>query len=203
MKFSRCALETSHSYQMVETTTCPSHLVKRVVHEMQPKAVLQTLAEELWFYIMSFLSCRDILCCASVCKALRQTYMSSSELRYIVEFGGQGLLPVSNTYNHSPIFKRLQLLRDKAYAWFNVDFHSFETVTVESYSEQKYVADGHLYLWDQEEDLATIVPILPKPSQRTIQRNWSPGTLCSVPNTTTLDVFMDPAQNLKAVVYKV
>ncbi|KAG1852729.1 hypothetical protein F4604DRAFT_1295360 [Suillus subluteus] len=194
---------TSHSYQMVETTTCPSHLVKRVVHEMQPKAGVQILAEELLFYIMSFLSCRDILRCASVCKAFRQTYMYSSELRYIVEFSGQGLLPVPNTHDHSPIFRRLQLLRDKAHAWFNVDFHSFETVTVESYSEQKYVADGHLYLWDQEEDLATIVPILPKPSQQTIQRNWSPGTLCSVPNSTNLDVFMDPAQNLKAVVYKV
>ncbi|KAG1775179.1 hypothetical protein EV702DRAFT_1280077 [Suillus placidus] len=191
---------TSHSYQMVETISCPSQLVKRVV---QPKAGFQTLAEELKFYIMSFLSCRDILRCASVCKALRQTYISSSELQYIIELKGQHLLPVANTENRSPISKRLNLLRDRAHAWFDVDFHSFETVTVKSYSEQKYVVNGHLYLWDQDEDLATIIPIFPKLSQQTIQRNWSPGTLCSVSNSANLDVFMDPAQNLKAVVYKV
>lgn len=51
--------------------------------------------------------------------------------------------------------------------------------------------------------MATIIPIFPKPSQQTIQRNWSPGTLCSVSNSANLDVFLDPAQNLKAVVYKV
>jgi hypothetical protein len=185
---------------MVETTSCLSHLVKRVV---QPKAGFQTLAEELKCYIISFLSCRDILRCASVSKALRQTYTSSSELQYIVELEGQQLLPVPNTENRSPISKRLQLLRDKAHAWFNIDFRSFESVTVKSYSEQKYVAGGHLYLWDQEEDLATIIPIFPKPSQQTIERNWSPGTLCSVSNSINFDVFMDPTQNLKAVVYKV
>ncbi|KAG2356894.1 hypothetical protein BDR07DRAFT_416010 [Suillus spraguei] len=175
----------------------------RVVHEMRPKAGFKSLAEELQLYVMSFLSCRDILRCASVCKALRQMYLSSSELQYIVEFSGQGLLPVPNSHDHSPISKRLQRLRDKAHAWFNVDFRSFETVTAPLYSEQIYVADGHLYVWDQNEDLATIIPILPKPSQRTIQRNWSPGMLCSVSNSTNLDVLMDPAQNLKAVVYKV
>ncbi|KAG1804422.1 uncharacterized protein BJ212DRAFT_898117 [Suillus subaureus] len=46
-----------------------------------------------------------------------------------------------------------------------------------------------------------VKPILPKPSQRTIERNWSPGTLCTVPNSTNLCVLMDPAQNLIAVVY--
>ncbi|KAG1727720.1 hypothetical protein EDB19DRAFT_2042757 [Suillus lakei] len=170
---------------------------------MQPKAEFQTLAEELQLYIMSFLSCRDILRCASVCKALRQMYMTSSELQYIIELKGQQLLPAPNMENRSPTSKRLQFLRDKAHAWFNVDFHSFETVTVKSYSEQKYVAGGHLYLWDQDEDLATIIPIFPRPSQQIIQRNWSPGTLCPVSNSTNLDVFMDPAQNLKAVVYMV
>ncbi|KAG1720381.1 hypothetical protein EDB19DRAFT_2044652 [Suillus lakei] len=173
---------------------------------MKPNTGFLSLAEEIQFNILRFLSCRDILRCASVCKALRQTYMSSSELQYIVELSGQQLLPVPNTNDiNTPISQRLQLLRDKTHAWFNVDVHSFETVSLpkEVCSEEKFVVDGHIYLWDQEEDMATIVPILPKPSQRTIKRDWSPGTLCSVPDSSNLDVLMDPAQNLIAVVYAV
>ncbi|KAG2107417.1 uncharacterized protein F5147DRAFT_697184 [Suillus discolor] len=48
-----------------------------------------------------------------------------------------------------------------------------------------------------------IFPVLPKPSQQSIRRNWLPGTLCSVPHSYNLDVFMDPAQNLIAVAYVV
>ncbi|KAG1727726.1 hypothetical protein EDB19DRAFT_189337 [Suillus lakei] len=193
----------SHSH-LVETS-CSSHLqvVKRVDHEMGPEAGFLSLAEELRFYILSFLSCRDILRCTSVCKALHQTYMSSSELQYIVEMSGQRLLPVPNADNGTPVSKRLQLLRDGAHAWFKVDIHSSKTVPMRRVprSRRKFVADGHLYLWNTQEDTATIIPILPKPSQETIQRDWSPGTLCSVPNSYKLDVFMDPAQNLVAVVY--
>ncbi|KAG1814702.1 uncharacterized protein BJ212DRAFT_1512407 [Suillus subaureus] len=134
-----------------------------------------------------------------VCKALRQTYMSSSELQYIVELSGQWLLHVPNMDNvNIPVCKRLQLLRDKAHAWFKVDAHSFETVSLpkDMHSDKKFVVDEHLYLWDKEEDMATIVPILPKPSQKIVKRGWSPGTLFSVPDSDNLDVFMDPAQNL-------
>ncbi|KAG1727732.1 hypothetical protein EDB19DRAFT_189711 [Suillus lakei] len=48
---------------------------------------------------------------------------------------------------------------------------------------------------------AKIIPILPKPSQQTIERDWPRGTLCSVPHSTIIDVFMDAAQNLIAVAY--
>lgn len=141
-----------------------------------------------------------------VCKALCQTYMSSSELQYIVEMSGQRLLPVPNTDNSIPVSKRLQLLRDKAHAWFKVDIHYFETVPITRLPYRfrgiKF-AGGHLYSWNAQEDTATIFPILPKSSQQSIQRNWLPGTLCSVPNSYNLDVFMDPAQNLIAVVYVV
>jgi hypothetical protein len=52
-----------------------------------------------------------------VCKALRQTYISSSELQYIVELSGQRLLHVPNTDDvNIPVSERLQLLRDKAHA---------------------------------------------------------------------------------------
>ncbi|KAG2121430.1 hypothetical protein DEU56DRAFT_95585 [Suillus clintonianus] len=172
---------------------------------MKPKAGFLSLAEELRLYILSFLSCRDILRCTSVCKALRQTYLSSSELQYIVELNGQRLLPVPNTDDHTPTSERLQLLRDRAHVWFKVDFHSSETVFIPDVSDyvDQFVADGHLYLWDAHEDKAAIIPILPKPSQQRIERNWSPGTLCSVPNSTNLDVFMNPAQNLIAVVYRI
>ncbi|KAG1852718.1 hypothetical protein F4604DRAFT_1959020 [Suillus subluteus] len=168
---------------------------------MKPQTGFLSLAEELLFYIMSFLCCRDILRCASVCKALRQTYMSSSELQYIVEMSGQRLLPVPNTGNSIPVSKRLQLLRDKAHAWFKVDIHSFETFHIEreDYYGKNY-AGGHLYWWNGL-GTAMIYPILPKPSQQSIQRNWLPGTLCSVPHAGILDVFMDPAQNLIAVAY--
>ncbi|KAG1727728.1 hypothetical protein EDB19DRAFT_1833005 [Suillus lakei] len=131
--------------------------------------------------------------------------MSSSELQYIVEMSGQRLLPVPNTNDHTPTSERLQLSRDKAHAWFKVDIHSFETVPIPRVplSHKLIFADGHLYTWNAEEDKATIMPILPKPSQQAIQRDWSPGMLCLVPQSHNLDVFMDPAQNLIAVVYVV
>lgn len=175
-------------------------------HEMKPSAGFLSLPRELQLNILSLLSGRDILRCTSVSKALRQTYMSSSELQYIVELSGQRLLHVPNTDNvNIPVSKRLQLLRDKAHAWFKVDSHSFETVSLPKnmHSHEKFVADGHIYLWDQEDDMAAIVPILPKPLQKTVKRSWSPGTLLSVPDSDNLDVFMDPAQNLIAIAYSV
>ncbi|KAG1727718.1 hypothetical protein EDB19DRAFT_2042756 [Suillus lakei] len=131
--------------------------------------------------------------------------MSSSELQYIIELSGQRLLPVLNMDDRTPISKRLQLLRDKAHAWFKFNLHSFETVSIltELYSAGTFVANGHLCSWDDDEDSAMIIPILPKPSRRQIEHDWSPGTLCLVPGSTNLDVFMDPAQNLLAVVYAV
>ncbi|KAG2034518.1 hypothetical protein BDR03DRAFT_595484 [Suillus americanus] len=76
--------------------------VSQWVEEMNPKTEFQSLAQELQSYILSFLPYRDILCCASVCRALRLTYISPSELQYIVELGGQQLLPVLD--NHTFIF---------------------------------------------------------------------------------------------------
>ncbi|KAG2049312.1 hypothetical protein BDR06DRAFT_961671 [Suillus hirtellus] len=78
---------------------------------------------------------------------LRQTYMSSSELRYILKLSGRQLLPVPNVVDHTSISKRLQLSRNKAYAWFKFKFHSFEQVSSseESFSAHTFVADEHLY----------------------------------------------------------
>lgn len=161
------------------------------------------LAEELQSYILSLLPYRDILRCATVCRALRQTYMSSSELQYITELGGQQLLPVSDTDldNHTSISKRLQLLRDKAHAWFKFDIHSFEKVSIpEQYHDAKTsLADGHLCLFNEDEQSAKIFPILPKPSQQRIERDWPSGSLCSILNADSIEVFMDPAQNLIAI----
>ncbi|KAG1726492.1 hypothetical protein EDD22DRAFT_974223 [Suillus occidentalis] len=167
---------------------------------MKPNAEFLSLPEEIQCNILSFLSCRDILCCTSVCKALRQTYISSSELQYIVELSGQRLLHVPNTDDvNIPVSERLQLLRDKAHAWFKIDAHSFKTVLLSEnmYSDEAFVADGHIYSWDRAEDTAKIVPILPQPSQKPVNRDWSPGTLFH-PNSRSIDVFMDPAQNLIA-----
>ncbi|KAG2107441.1 uncharacterized protein F5147DRAFT_205501 [Suillus discolor] len=132
-------------------------------------------------------------------------YLSSSELQYIVEISGQRLLVISNTDNSIPISKRLQLLRDKAHAWFKVDLHSFKTVPITRSwgSRENIIAGEHFCLWDKLEDTAMICSVLPKPSQQSIQRNWLPGTLCSVPHSLNLDVFMDLAQNLIAVAYVV
>lgn len=132
-------------------------------------------------------------------------YMSSSELQYIVELSGQGLLHVPNTDDADiPVSKRLQLLRDKAHAWFKVDARSFETVSLprNMVSDEKFIADGHIYAWNKE-DTAAIIPILPKASQKTFKRDWSPRTLFSVLDSRALDVFMDPAQNLIATAYVV
>jgi hypothetical protein len=141
---------------------------------------------------------------SQVCKALRQAYISSAELQYIIELGGQQLLPVPS--DHAPSnSKRLQLLRDKTHAWFKFDIHSFEKVSIpgQFHRATPFFASGHLCLWDREGDSAKIFPILPKPSQQTIEREWPPGSLCSPPNARSADVFMDPAQNLIATAYYV
>ncbi|KAG1746019.1 uncharacterized protein EDB91DRAFT_138725 [Suillus paluster] len=168
---------------------------------MKPKAEFQFLAEELQCYILSFLPYQDILRCTSVCKTLHQTYILSSELQYIVELGGQRLLHVPNTNldNHASVFQRLQLLRDKAHAWFGFDVHSFKTVSIPAHNKM-WVANGHLCLWERGGDSTTIFPILPKPSQYTIEHDRSPTSLRSDPNAYSFDVFMDPVQNLIAIV---
>lgn len=162
-----------------------------------------TLAEELQSYILSFLPYQDILHCTSVCKALRQTYISSSELQYITELGGQQMLSVPDTDldNHTSISKRLQLLRDKPHAWFKFDIHSFKIVSIpEQFHDAKTsLADGHLCLFNEDEQSAKIFPILPRPSQQKIERDWPPESLCSIPNAESIEVFMDPAQNLIAI----
>ncbi|KAG2134476.1 hypothetical protein DEU56DRAFT_902008 [Suillus clintonianus] len=187
-------------------TSCPPHLhiVKRMDHELKSKTEFLSLAEELQCYILSFLPCRDILRCTSVCKALRQTYMSSYELQYIVELGGQQLLPVPNTDDHTPISERLQLLRDKAHAWFKVNFHSLETVSLWEKMHSPQINDGHIYTHDTRKGLVEIIPILPKPSQQTVQRDRWQRTLSSItstPRSVVCNVFMDLAQNLIAVLH--
>jgi hypothetical protein len=126
--------------------------------------------------------------------------MSSSELQYIVEMSGQRLLHVSDTDNGIPVSARLQLLRDKAHAWFKFDIHSFETMLVKRPPrlQQQVVAGGHVYFWNCNTDTAMILPILPKPSQQQFQRNWPLRTSCSVLHSNTFDLVMDPAQNLIA-----
>ncbi|KAG1822734.1 uncharacterized protein BJ212DRAFT_1477149 [Suillus subaureus] len=170
--------------------------------ETKPQADFQSLAEELQSYILSFLPYRDILRCISVCKALRQTYISCSELQYIVELGGQHLLPVPNTFdNRTPISKRLQLLRDNAHAWFRFDIHSFET----GFYTIPYLKCGLLTgIFACGSDMETrpqFSQVLPKPSQYTIERGWSPMSLRSDPNAYGFDVLMDPMQNLIAIAY--
>ncbi|KAG2129452.1 hypothetical protein DEU56DRAFT_982325 [Suillus clintonianus] len=170
--------------------------------EIKPTTDFQSLAEELQSHILSFLPYRDILRCTSLCKALRQTYISSSELQYIVELGGQQLLPVPNAdLDHSASnSQRLQLLRDNAHAWFKFDIHSFETVSI-PVQNKMWVANGHLCLWERHHNSTTVFPILPKPSQYKIECDRAPTSLRSDPNAYSFDVIMDPAQNLIAIAY--
>jgi hypothetical protein len=134
-------------------------------------------------------------------------YTSSSELQYIVELSGQRLLPVPNTDNHTPISERLQLLRDKAHAWFKFNPHSFETVSIPNnnrlYYAEKIVTREHFCLWDP--DVAAIIPILPKSPQQTVERWHKLNSVISVAHSDLekLDVFMDLAQNLIVVAYLV
>lgn len=189
-------------------TSCPSHLqiVKRGHHDLNPKTGLLSLPEELQFDVLHLLSCRDILRCKSVCKALRQMYTSSSDLQYIVELSGQRLLPVPNTNNHIPISERLQLLRDKAHAWFKFNPHSFQTVSVPDnnrlYYADKTITREHLCLWNS--DAAAIIPILPKSPQQTVERLHQLNSLISVSHSDlkSLAVLMDLAQNLIVVAHQ-
>ncbi|KAG1880143.1 hypothetical protein F4604DRAFT_1954086 [Suillus subluteus] len=172
----------------------------------QSKVELLSLPEELLLYILSFLPWQDILRCTSLCKALRQACMSSSELQYITELGGQQLLPVFG--DHISFSKRLQLLRDKLHAWSKFDIHSFEAISIpEQFCTRTEVTivSGHACFWKPSMHSCKIFPILPKPLQQTIERDFSPDSLCSVPGQAqsydVLNVFIDPVQNLLAIVY--
>jgi hypothetical protein len=142
-----------------------------------------------------------------LCKALRRTYMSSFELQYITELGGQQLLPVFD--GHISLSKRLQLLGDKAHAWFKFDIHSFEVIfiPVQFRTEtQVSIVNGHVCFWNPDIDSSKICPIPRKPLQQTIERDFSPDSLCSVPkqiqsNFDVLNVHIDPVQNLLAILY--
>ena len=140
--------------------------------------------------------------------------MTSSELQYTVELGGQRLLPVPNMNvdTHTTIATRLQLLRDKAYAWLNLDNRSFKTISVPRQAQmaRKIVTDGYICLWessreegDNEPDTLRVFPVLHEPSKRTIERDWSPRRFPSVPNTHITSIFMDPVQNLIAIAYSI
>ncbi|KAG2049285.1 hypothetical protein BDR06DRAFT_975335 [Suillus hirtellus] len=63
--------------------------------------------------------------------------------------------------NSIPISKRLQLLRDKAHAWFKVDL-SFKTVPITRSwgSRENIIAGEHFCLWGILEDTAMICPHL-------------------------------------------
>ncbi|KAG1786087.1 uncharacterized protein HD556DRAFT_1417414 [Suillus plorans] len=168
-----------------------------------PKSLFLSLFEELRVYILGFLSFRYILCCASVCKALRQTYMSSSELQYIVELSGQCLLPVSITGDHTPISERLQRLRDKAHAWLKFNVFAFQTGTLPiPFPNLRCSTGEYLYSWIHHSDLVTISPIPSKYPQQTIEHEWSPKTLCpSIFTQRVKYILMDPAQNLFGIMY--
>lgn len=139
--------------------------------------------------------------------------MSSSQLQYIVELGGQQLLPVSSTDfdgQHAPIHEHLRLLRDKAHAWFRFHLNPFETVSIPPLMFdldviKSSIVDGHLYLWDDDTTMMQVRRILPKLSQQIdTHHNVPPHSLpylgCHGP---TLDVFMDPEQNLLALAYSI
>ncbi|KAG2337716.1 hypothetical protein BDR05DRAFT_761583 [Suillus weaverae] len=165
------------------------------------------LAEDLHAYILTFLPYRDILRCASVCTGLRQTYLSSSELQYIVELGGQQLLPVNLRNDHTPIPERLRLLRDKAHAWFKFDTRPVQTIVIPKifYTQKTFISNGHLCLCNAEglSGFAKIFPIVLEPSQQAIDREWSSESLSSLPDRQNIDVLMDPEQNLIAAAYDI
>ncbi|KAG1788759.1 uncharacterized protein HD556DRAFT_1447605 [Suillus plorans] len=133
-------------------------------------------------------------------------------LQYIVELGGQGLLPVLNTefHKHVPISERLQLLKDNASAWFKFnirlvsirDHPAFATVYSQAFGwviERSFV-DGHLCLFVEHDQLVTIFPLVPQTSPQ-IHREWSPESLRPVPDAYVEQVWIDPAQNLIAIAY--
>ncbi|KAG1829125.1 hypothetical protein EV424DRAFT_1536050 [Suillus variegatus] len=172
---------------------------------------------DLHAYILSFLPYQDILQCTSVCRDLRQMYLSSSELQYIVELSGQQLLPVDLPLDsHTPtISECLQLLRDKAHAWFKLNTQSIEHVDVSNKYIMKltFMSNGHFCLMDDPTlhhhdylrgpTISKIFPILQEPSQRVFDCVWHSDTLSSVPNAQLNDILMDPTQNLLAAAYHV
>ncbi|KAG2046328.1 hypothetical protein BDR06DRAFT_1037728, partial [Suillus hirtellus] len=99
-------------------------------------------------HILSFLLWQDIIRCTSLCKSLREIYMSSSELQYITELGGQQLLPVLN--GSLSVSERLQLLRDKVHAWSKFDVHSSESISIPVQFRRRTkvsVVNGHACFW--------------------------------------------------------
>ncbi|KAG1817304.1 hypothetical protein EV424DRAFT_1540508 [Suillus variegatus] len=182
--------------------------------DMKPEFLFLT---DLHAYILSFLPYQDILRCTSVCRDLHQTYLSSSELQYIVELGGQQLLPVDLPLdNHTPtISERLQLLRDRAHAWFKLNTQPVEHVDVSNKYIMKLTAmsNGYFCLMDDPtlrhddylrgQTISKIFPTLQEPSQQVFDRVWHSDTLSTVPNAQLNYILKDPTQNLLAAAYHV
>ncbi|OJA12063.1 hypothetical protein AZE42_02194 [Rhizopogon vesiculosus] len=176
--------------------------IMTVEKKTEPRAEFLSLPQELQCYILEFIHWRDILRFTSVCKALHQMYMSSCELQYIVELGGQRLLPLHDISlgDHVPIPKRLQLLREKSRAWLRFNIHSSKSISVpkQDWGAQRRFINGHLFFWSNRQQ--KIFPILPEPSQHTADRDWSRESLCPV-DATIVSIDLDMSQNLIAVAY--
>ncbi|KAG2065184.1 hypothetical protein BDR04DRAFT_1108916 [Suillus decipiens] len=168
-----------------------------------------SLTEDIHVYILTFLLCRDILRCTSVCKDLRQTYLSSSELQYIVELDGQQLLPVDlRVDDHTPISERLRLLRDEAHSWFKFGTRPVQTVIVPEifcFEDETFVSNGCFCFCysDGLSGFAKIFSVVPGLSQHKIDHEWSSKSLYSLPNARSIGVLMDPEQNLLAAAYDI
>ncbi|OJA19271.1 hypothetical protein AZE42_04497 [Rhizopogon vesiculosus] len=76
---------------------------------------------ELRCHILSFLSFKEIVCCAMTCQMMYSTVKNSAQLQYTIELGAQGLTPVHpRSLTVSPA-ECLRTLRDKASAWSSFD----------------------------------------------------------------------------------
>ncbi|OJA12064.1 hypothetical protein AZE42_02195 [Rhizopogon vesiculosus] len=159
-----------------------------VEKKTEHRAEFLSLPQELQCYILEFIPWRDILRFTSIYKALHQMYMSSCELQYVVELGGQRLLPLPdiNLGDHVTIPKRLQLLREKSRAWLRFNIQSSKSISIpkQYYDAKRRYTNGHLLLLKNYQ--SKIFPILPESSQHIFDRDC---------------IDLDMSQNLIAIAY--
>ncbi|KAG0700326.1 hypothetical protein DFH29DRAFT_637304 [Suillus ampliporus] len=108
------------------------------------KATLEDIPEELRCHILGFLSCNEIIRCASTCRTVYNTVKSSVELQYAIELGAQRLIQVHPRSPTVSTAECLHILRNKATAWNSFELNATQGLCVETLFESNSIAHGQL-----------------------------------------------------------
>ncbi|KIJ61568.1 hypothetical protein HYDPIDRAFT_31175 [Hydnomerulius pinastri MD-312] len=162
------------------------------------------LAEELLCHILSFLSFRDIVICASSCRTLRAALDGSTELQYVVELGVNGLSPVVGSHPHLSTSEKLQLLRRAASQWNSAEFIPTTTICpLPDGDPEDEMTGGCMHFSEQpyRGEVIDLRAYKPDPAEQPPSsiRRWSCEDFAQNPSDSVRLIRIDASQDLMVV----